>query len=240
MNVSDSEIVASVLRSHGYRLVDAAPDADAILVNTCAIRDGAEAKVWSRLRQLKALKSTRRSEAKREAKRAAKAARAAADRPRAAAEASAAAAAPHEDASPERGEGSPPRPAPVVGVLGCMGERLKEKLLETDQLADLVAGPDAYRDLPRLIDVAFANAAAAAKRSAETRAAHTYSARRETERSRRGIDRPDSRGGCRPLERVAPRDQRAAEPGRDVRRHRASSSARVRAERVREHRARVR
>ena len=175
MNVSDSEIVASVLRSHGYRLVDAAPDADAILVNTCAIRDGAEAKVWSRLRQLKALKSTRRSEAKREAKRAAKAARAAADRPRAAAEA--AAPAPHEDASPERGEGSPPRPAPVVGVLGCMGERLKEKLLETDQLADLVAGPDAYRDLPRLIDVAFSNAAAAAKRSAETRAARTYTPR---------------------------------------------------------------
>jgi hypothetical protein len=44
--------------------------------------------------------------------------------------------------------------APVVGVLGCMGERLKHKLLETDGLADLVAGPDAYRDLPRLIDVA--------------------------------------------------------------------------------------
>ena len=35
-----------------------------------------------------------------------------------------------------------------------MGERLKHKLLETDGLADLVAGPDAYRDLPRLIDVA--------------------------------------------------------------------------------------
>ena len=43
---------------------------------------------------------------------------------------------------------------PVVGVLGCMGERLKEKILERDGLADLVAGPDAYRDLPRLIDAA--------------------------------------------------------------------------------------
>ena len=40
----------------------------------------------------------------------------------------------------------------MVGVLGCMAERLKTRLLEADQLADLVAGPDAYRDLPNLID----------------------------------------------------------------------------------------
>ncbi len=40
---------------------------------------------------------------------------------------------------------------PVLGVLGCMAERLKGQLLETDKLVDLVAGPDAYRDLPRLI-----------------------------------------------------------------------------------------
>ena len=40
----------------------------------------------------------------------------------------------------------------VVGVLGCMAERLKDRLLDTDRLADIVAGPDAYRDLPRLID----------------------------------------------------------------------------------------
>lgn len=40
---------------------------------------------------------------------------------------------------------------PVLGVLGCMAERLKGKLLEGDKLVDLVAGPDAYRDLPRLI-----------------------------------------------------------------------------------------
>jgi len=39
----------------------------------------------------------------------------------------------------------------VVGVLGCMAERLKERLLDTERLADIVAGPDAYRDLPRLI-----------------------------------------------------------------------------------------
>ncbi len=43
------------------------------------------------------------------------------------------------------------RPGMVVGVLGCMAERLKSKLLEEEQLVDLVAGPDAYRDLPQLI-----------------------------------------------------------------------------------------
>ncbi len=40
---------------------------------------------------------------------------------------------------------------PVVGVLGCMAERLKEQLLDRDKLVDIVAGPDAYRDVPRLI-----------------------------------------------------------------------------------------
>jgi len=42
-------------------------------------------------------------------------------------------------------------PEMVVGILGCMAERLKKKLLEEEQLVDLVAGPDAYRDLPHLI-----------------------------------------------------------------------------------------
>ena len=37
------------------------------------------------------------------------------------------------------------RPPPVVGVLGCMAERLKQRLLESDRLVDVVAGPDAYR-----------------------------------------------------------------------------------------------
>lgn len=40
----------------------------------------------------------------------------------------------------------------VVGMLGCMAERLKDKLLEQEKLVDLVVGPDAYRDLPNLID----------------------------------------------------------------------------------------
>lgn len=42
-------------------------------------------------------------------------------------------------------------PALVVGVLGCMAERLKSKFLEEEKLVDIVAGPDAYRDLPALI-----------------------------------------------------------------------------------------
>ena len=42
-------------------------------------------------------------------------------------------------------------PGMIVGVLGCMAERLKEKFLEEEQLVDLVIGPDAYRDLPNLI-----------------------------------------------------------------------------------------
>ncbi|MBG39007.1 MAG: tRNA (N6-isopentenyl adenosine(37)-C2)-methylthiotransferase MiaB [Cryomorphaceae bacterium] len=43
-------------------------------------------------------------------------------------------------------------PEMVVGILGCMAERLKKSLLEQEKLVDLVAGPDAYRDLPNLID----------------------------------------------------------------------------------------
>jgi tRNA-2-methylthio-N6-dimethylallyladenosine synthase len=43
------------------------------------------------------------------------------------------------------------KPEMMVGVLGCMAERLKTKLLEEEKIVDLVAGPDAYRDLPNLI-----------------------------------------------------------------------------------------
>ena len=46
------------------------------------------------------------------------------------------------------------RPQVVVGVLGCMAERLKEKLLESDKMVDMVVGPDAYRDLPMLVETA--------------------------------------------------------------------------------------
>lgn len=43
------------------------------------------------------------------------------------------------------------KPELMIGVLGCMAERLKEKLLEEEKLVDLVVGPDAYRDLPNLV-----------------------------------------------------------------------------------------
>lgn len=43
------------------------------------------------------------------------------------------------------------KPDVIIGVLGCMAERLKTKLLEEEKIVDLVAGPDAYRDLPNLL-----------------------------------------------------------------------------------------
>ena len=43
------------------------------------------------------------------------------------------------------------KPEIVVGVIGCMAERLKEKLIETDKLVDIVVGPDVYRGLPLLV-----------------------------------------------------------------------------------------
>ena len=46
------------------------------------------------------------------------------------------------------------RPGMLVGMLGCMAERLKSKLLEEEKLVDLVVGPDAYRSLPRLVEEA--------------------------------------------------------------------------------------
>lgn len=43
------------------------------------------------------------------------------------------------------------KPEMMIGVLGCMAERLKDKLLEEEKIVDLVVGPDAYRDLPTLV-----------------------------------------------------------------------------------------
>ena len=39
-----------------------------------------------------------------------------------------------------------------IGLLGCMAERLKDKLLEEEKMVDLVVGPDSYKDLPNLLD----------------------------------------------------------------------------------------
>lgn len=105
MNVSDSEIVASVLRENGYGLTHDAQHADVVLLNTCAIRENAEQKVRRRLDAFRAQKRKQNPNLK-------------------------------------------------LGVLGCMAERLRHKLLEEEKLVDLVVGPDAYRDLPRLLSVA--------------------------------------------------------------------------------------
>lgn len=62
------------------------------------------------------------------------------------------------------------RPDMVVGILGCMAERLKGQLLEEEKIVDLVAGPDAYRDLPQLLDQA----------ESGTKAINTFLSREET------------------------------------------------------------
>jgi len=105
MNVSDSEIVAAVLRENGYGLTHDPDQADVVLINTCAIRENAEQKVRRRLDAFRAKKRKH-------------------------------------------------NPDLMLGVLGCMAERLRHQLLEEEHLVDLVVGPDAYRDLPRLLDVA--------------------------------------------------------------------------------------
>jgi tRNA-2-methylthio-N6-dimethylallyladenosine synthase len=102
MNMSDSEIVASIMGENGFSTTAVAADADVIFLNTCAIRDNAEQRIWNRLREFRAQKKH--------------------------------------------------NPDLIVGVLGCMAERLKTQLLEKEKLVDIVVGPDAYRDLPNLIE----------------------------------------------------------------------------------------
>ena len=100
MNVADSEVVASVMETIGYHLTENEDDADAILVNTCSVRDNAEVRVLGRLQVLQQKKKN--------------------------------------------------KPGLVVGLLGCMAERVKDELL-SKKLVDLVAGPDSYLDLPNLV-----------------------------------------------------------------------------------------
>jgi tRNA-2-methylthio-N6-dimethylallyladenosine synthase len=101
MNVSDSEIVVSILSDHNFTTTDDIKEADLIFVNTCSIRENAEVRIRGRLNVF-------RQEKKR-------------------------------------------KPDLIIGVIGCMAERLKEKLLEQEKVVDLVIGPDAYRKLPELI-----------------------------------------------------------------------------------------
>lgn len=102
MNFADSEVVASIMAGEGYTATSNINEADAVFLNTCAVRENAEQTVWNRLHQIK------HNEKKR-------------------------------------------NPALVVGVLGCMAERLKKDLMDREQLVDLIVGPDAYRDIPKLL-----------------------------------------------------------------------------------------
>ena len=104
MNLADSEIVLSLLDKSGYSRTESIGSADVILVNTCAVRENAEQRVYGRLGDFSRYKKE--------------------------------------------------NPAVVVGVLGCMAERLRKELLESESFVDLVVGPDEYRKLPALIDAA--------------------------------------------------------------------------------------
>jgi tRNA A37 methylthiotransferase MiaB len=59
MNVNDTDIIWSILKGVGYLKTESVEEADVILVVTCAIREGAETKVWNKLKHLKALKKAR-------------------------------------------------------------------------------------------------------------------------------------------------------------------------------------
>jgi tRNA-2-methylthio-N6-dimethylallyladenosine synthase len=135
-NSGDSEIILAVLAKEGYVKTDDMHDADVILTNTCAIRDNAERKVWNRLDVFKAAAAERKARLKREEKLVVSA-----DESRIALEEEA-----NELAAMK------PRQKPIVGVLGCMAERLKGKLLESGKGVDLVVGPDQYRALPSMIN----------------------------------------------------------------------------------------
>jgi len=102
MNVADSEVVAAVMKTAGYEPADDIESADAVLLNTCSIRDNAEQKIVARLQHLRAIKRK--------------------------------------------------RPL-IVGVIGCMAERVKDALIN-EHGVDIVAGPDSYNDLPALFGAA--------------------------------------------------------------------------------------
>ena len=122
MNVADSEIIAAQMQLAGYQLTDQIDEADAVLINTCSVRDNAEQRIIRRLDNLNGQR---------------------------------------------RRSGHPQ----IVGVLGCMAERVQETLIR-DHGVDLVAGPDAYTDLPHLIAAAEAGEPAI---SIELSKSETYS-----------------------------------------------------------------
>lgn len=61
MNVADSEVVASIMQMDGYTVTDKIEEADAVLVNTCSVRDNAEQKIYGRLQYFQSLKKKKKS-----------------------------------------------------------------------------------------------------------------------------------------------------------------------------------
>lgn len=64
MNVADSEVIAAIMGMEGYGIADSLDDADAVLLNTCSIRDNAEQKIVGRLQALRALQRDRKAHGK--------------------------------------------------------------------------------------------------------------------------------------------------------------------------------
>lgn len=159
MNTSDTEIVQSVLQTAGFSMTSDERVADVILFNTCAIRENAEQKIWHRLEHFR---HRRRSYVPPKPPRAIFADEQAPQQaPQQQLENAIEITEQHDQQQLQQaGEDSKTEQVKIrrlrdrrltVGVLGCMAERLKDKLLEDGQLVDLVVGPDAYRDLPRAL-----------------------------------------------------------------------------------------
>ena len=120
MNVADSEVVAAIMQTTDAEMTEHWEDADVILLNTCSIRDNAEQKVGARLRELKSLLAKRSFSE---------------------------AVFQH---SGHAGEAGQPAQRAIVGVIGCMAERMGQELIDRYGV-DFVAGPDAYLDIPNLL-----------------------------------------------------------------------------------------
>ncbi len=129
MNVADSEVVASVMQMAGYETTDSLDEADAVFLNTCSVRDNAEQKILHRLEALNNLKIKKIKDSKGSTYLTPLRSQSSSSLP----------------LGEYRGRGSL-----IIGVLGCMAERVKDDLLNKYG-ADLVAGPDSYMNLPDLI-----------------------------------------------------------------------------------------
>jgi len=120
MNVADSEVVASIMRMAGYEPTENEAEADAIFLNTCSVRENAENKIYHRLDQLWGSANSNKTKL-----------------------------GTADGSDSKKTKGSSSR-HPILGVLGCMAERVKDDLIKNHH-ADLVCGPDAYLNLPDMI-----------------------------------------------------------------------------------------